>query len=310
MHTINFKNSNSRYPLSTDTLEFMQQQIHLAYGLASLYGENYIIRQSTASADGLIVIKGELMPLFGTPQNYIAVRQRSTKIEAAGLTFADARIERGATYTNFALGTYYRTTDFPVMQPIADHLVPKGVINMWSGSLSDIPYGWALCDGTNGTPDLRGRFIVGYNPNDTDYNAIGKTGGAKLVTLTTSQMPSHSHGGTLTSSSNGNHVHSVNDYYFSESNNQVSGVNGREMLNSNTIGSNSTDYDNKFLYYKTHNTNSNGSHTHSVTLTSQGNNQPHENRPPYYTLAYIMKIISPQDVSSEKSAKVYKVYKV
>ncbi len=293
MNAALFKNTNNRYPLSTDTLEFMQQQIHLVYTLASLYGENYIIRQSTASADGLIVIKGELMPLFGTPQNYIAVRQRSTKIEAAGLTFADARIERGATYTNFALGTYYRTTDFPVMQPIADHLVPKGVINMWSGSLSDIPYGWALCDGTNGTPDLRGRFIVGYNPNDTDYNAIGKTGGAKLVTLTTSQMPPHDHGGKLTTTSNGNHVHSVDDYYFSESNSQFKGVDGKYDLGqkNETIGSNSTDYDNRYLYYKTHYTLSNGTHNHSVTLTSQGDNKPHENRPPYYTLAYIMKII-------------------
>ena len=291
MNTANFKNSNSRYPLSTDTLEFMQQQIHLTYGLASLYGENYIIRQSTANADGLIVIKGELMPLKGTPQTRICINQKNSNIEAAGLTFADARIERYAFYTRLATATSYSAANFPVMQPIANHLVPKGVINMWSGSPTSLPYGWALCDGSNGTPDLRGRFIVGYNPNDTDYNAIGRTGGAKLVTLTTSHMPAHNHGGTFTTSSNGSHVHSVNDYYFSESNNQVSGVNGRETLSNNTIGSNSTDYDNRYLYYKTHNTNSNGSHTHTVALTSQGSNAPHENRPPYYTLAYIMKII-------------------
>ena len=291
MNTANFKNSNSRYPLSTDTLEFMQQQIHLAYGLASLYGENYIIRQSTANADGLIVIKGELMPLKGTPQTRIYINQKNSNIEAAGLTFADARIERYAFYTRLATATSCSAANFPVMQPIANHLVPKGVINMWSGSPTSLPYGWALCDGSNGTPDLRGRFIVGYNPNDTDYNAIGRTGGAKLVTLTTSHMPAHNHGGTLTTSSNGNHVHSVNDYYFSESNNQVSGVNGRETLSNDTIGSNRTDYDNKYLYYKTHNTFSSGSHSHTVALTSQGSNAPHENRPPYYTLAYIMKII-------------------
>ncbi len=293
MNAALFKNTNNRYPLSTDTLEFMQQQIHLVYTLASLYGENYIIRQSTASADGLIVIKNELMPLKGTPQKFIKLVVEKTNITAAGLTFANARVKRYAQYASNACVGGYTAASFPVMQPIADHLVPKGVINMWSGSLSDIPYGWALCDGTNGTPDLRGRFIVGYNPNDTDYNAIGKTGGAKLVTLTTSQMPSHSHGGELTTTSNGNHVHSVNDYYFSESNSQFKGVDGKYDLGqkNETIGSNSTDYDNRYLYYKTHNTNSNGSHTHSVTLTSQGDNQPHENRPPYYTLAYIMKII-------------------
>lgn len=128
MNTANFKNNgNSRYPISTDTLEFMQQQIHLAYGLASLYGENYIIRQSTADTDGLIVIKGELMPLKGTPQRYIRVGEQSTDIEAAGLTFAAARVERCAVYTSFALLTFYKTTSFPIMQPIAQHLVaPKG----------------------------------------------------------------------------------------------------------------------------------------------------------------------------------------
>ena len=43
----------------------------------------------------------------------------------------------------------------------AEYGVPRGVIVMWSGSIADIPQGWALCDGTNGTPDLRDRFVVG-----------------------------------------------------------------------------------------------------------------------------------------------------
>lgn len=47
----------------------------------------------------------------------------------------------------------------------------KGVICMWSGAIVDILAGWHLCDGAQGTPDLRDRFIVGagssYNPGDT-----------------------------------------------------------------------------------------------------------------------------------------------
>ena len=45
--------------------------------------------------------------------------------------------------------------------------IPKwrGMISMWSGDVTKIPSGWALCDGTNGTPDLRGRFVLGYNPS-------------------------------------------------------------------------------------------------------------------------------------------------
>ena len=67
--------------------------------------------------------------------------------------------------------------------------VPSGVIVMWSGSAGNIPAGWALCNGSSGTPDLRGRFVLGgggtYNP--------GATGGEEEVTLTKSQIPSHTH---------------------------------------------------------------------------------------------------------------------
>ena len=83
--------------------------------------------------------------------------------------------------------------------------VPGGIITMWSGSITDIPLGWALCDGSNGTPDLRDRFIVGAGG---DYN-VGNTGGANSVTLTVAQMPSHSHSsGTLSTDTSGSHSHS------------------------------------------------------------------------------------------------------
>lgn len=53
-------------------------------------------------------------------------------------------------------------------------LIPSGVILLWSGSAASIPPGWTLCDGFNGTPDLRDRFVVGA---DLTY-AVGATGGA------------------------------------------------------------------------------------------------------------------------------------
>ena len=55
----------------------------------------------------------------------------------------------------------------------ADDGVPKGLISMWSGSIDSIPVGWQLCDGSNGTPDLRNRFIMG-TPDGQDP---GQTGG-------------------------------------------------------------------------------------------------------------------------------------
>jgi hypothetical protein len=57
--------------------------------------------------------------------------------------------------------------------------IPAGLIVMWSGIVA--PSGWALCDGGGGRPDLRGRFIVGYNSGDTDYDLIGETGGSKQI---------------------------------------------------------------------------------------------------------------------------------
>jgi hypothetical protein len=67
--------------------------------------------------------------------------------------------------------------------------VPVGTIVMWSGSIGSIPTGWALCDGTEGTPDLRDRFIVGAG---SGYG-VGAQGGSSSVSLTTSHLPAHHH---------------------------------------------------------------------------------------------------------------------
>ena len=68
----------------------------------------------------------------------------------------------------------------------------QGMIIMWNSTVASIPTGFVLCDGNNGTPDLRGRFIVGHHPSNGDYD-VDDTGGAEDVTLTIAQMPSHKH---------------------------------------------------------------------------------------------------------------------
>ena len=67
--------------------------------------------------------------------------------------------------------------------------VPTGMVMMWSGASSAIPSGYVLCDGSNSTPDLRDRFVVGAG---SSYN-VGNTGGASTVALSTAEMPSHTH---------------------------------------------------------------------------------------------------------------------
>ena len=77
--------------------------------------------------------------------------------------------------------------------------IPAGCILLWSGAANAIPAGFALCSGENGTPDLRGRFVVGAG--NSDY-AVGDTGGAAIEELTYKAQ----HTGTI---SVGNYGYSV-----------------------------------------------------------------------------------------------------
>ena len=135
--------------------------------------------------------------------------------------------------------------------------LPKGAILMWSGDPALLPAGWVLCDGTNDTPDLKGRFIVGYDPNDADYNAPGKSGGEKMHTLTVAETPSHAHSGQTAS-----HTLSLWKTRL------VGGTHGLGAAGKYEVQ--------HFV------------HQHSFTTASQGGGAAHENRPPYYVLAYIM----------------------
>lgn len=166
----------------------------------------------------------------------------------------------------------------------------KGVIVMWSGSADNIPEGWALCDGTNGTPDLRDRFIVGAGGEYT----VGDTGGAKEVTLTTEQMPKHSHTGstnsagahthTGTTNTAGEHTHSYTRY------SGVTRVSQITLVANAWVGTTTANTSSAGAHSHTLNINSAGAHTHTVTTNETGGGQPHENRPPYYALCFIMRV--------------------
>ena len=73
------------------------------------------------------------------------------------------------------------------------YMVPKGAIIIWSGAADRIPEGWALCDGTNGTPDLRGKFVLGAVYETGNQYSVGQSSGEATHTLTVEEMPSHSH---------------------------------------------------------------------------------------------------------------------
>jgi microcystin-dependent protein len=172
-----------------------------------------------------------------------AVTVSSGNIDAAGVVTATKFVGSGADLTGIVS-------------------IPTGVIVMWSGTT--IPSGWALCDGTNSTPDLRNRFIVGANDasktgittqtgpgfNVTtgvidDTYEPGDIGGETSHQLTVAELAAHTH---------------TEQYNVNSS--------GQDQA-----GSGSGDNDN----------------TSTQNSGSTGGNNYHENRPPYYALAFIMK---------------------
>ena len=153
----------------------------------------------------------------------------------------------------------------------AEHYVPTGGIIMWSGSALNIPTGWALCDGTDNTPNLQDRFVVGAGQT----YAVGDTGGANTVALSIANLPAHNHSASSTSTS------TVNDPGHSHT---YQGVNpssgeGRSDRRSQPTNKNTS----------TSTTGITVSTSTSTTIGNTGSGTAHENRPPFYALAYIMK---------------------
>lgn len=154
--------------------------------------------------------------------------------------------------------------------------VPSGVILLWSGSSGTIPSGWYLCDGTNGTPNLVNRFVVGA----TSTYAVGATGGS-----TDAIVVSHTHTGT--SESSGSHSHNVMGSSTVPELKGLSESTARSVAASSSTNSNG--YKTNIGNTSTAIIESAGSHTHTFTTDSTGSSGTNANLPPYYALCYIMK---------------------
>ena len=151
-----------------------------------------------------------------------------------------------------------------------------GTVTAFSGTFEDgfpidkntglVNREWHLCDGTNGTPDLRNRFIYGGDGSNN-----GVTGGEANVTLKVDNIPAHGH--TADVSEDGEHTHTSPTYTGG----------GNDHTNSVSCS-----YSNHTAGTVT--VSSSGKHKHDVTINETGGNQPHNNMPPYYVLAYIMKL--------------------
>jgi microcystin-dependent protein len=179
-------------------------------------------------------------------------------------------------------GTLHATENISTPKEFVGYgTVPKGGIMMWSGVIADIPDGWALCNGQTSnsmlTPDLRGRFVVGYEDrvsppvhSDNAYKTMNNSGGLKDVTLTAAQMPVHTHG-----VNDPGHTHPYNDMYRNEVDESTtsSGLSWNIMRPGMADDARTT-----------------GSRTTGISINNAGSGQAHENRPPYYVLAFIMRV--------------------
>ena len=140
--------------------------------------------------------------------------------------------------------------------------LPRGSIIAYNQTSA--PAGWTLCDGQNGAPDLRGKFIFGNGGS----RGMNSTGGAETVALHEGQMPYHTHGANV---SDPGHRHHMEDGVVSWGDGGVwwgyRGGNGRPNPRTNVEKTGI-----------------------SVGISHTGGNQAHENMPPFYVLTYIMKL--------------------
>lgn len=159
---------------------------------------------------------------------------------------------------------------------------PTGIIKLWSGTIATIPAGYAICDGTNGTPDLRSVFVLGAGERTEDPDP-GDTGGS--LELTTEEAGEHDHGGdtggtAITVAQMPNHDHNLGGIaLYREPKNEASNFgpdydppdnDGRTITAQGEGGNQAHD----------HPISEDGIHTHTIT----------DARPPWYALAYIMKL--------------------
>ena len=312
MNTQHFtENGNQKFPLTTQALEFMQQQIFLAYQFSAAIGQNIILRQSSATTQGLVIFYNELLPLTGTPAQYIQVVQNTEQLIVEGKYAGNIRTTRTAQYTDTPTGQYKLASEFNTIQnlnqitqqltQLQQHKLPAGTIIDWSGTCNaqQIPYGFVPCGqfgnqlttdqqlddeiqawrqlygnaititrtGTdnkyiriqqvNGitVPDLTDRFIVQAGHN---YN-LHDTGGTDQHQLTIAELPAHNH--------------TLNVY-----NDDWSGAGGSGS-GPGLLGTDSPTRNEVNTY--------NG----QPIINQTGSNTPHENRPPYYALVKLIKII-------------------
>ena len=321
---------NSAFPIDCETLATLQSNAKKFAATALIAGCERLIltgcqQSGTVRKEGYVFIVNPDNPLTGEilfhpeqpAKDHCYIKESPVDVTADGTDYPAAYTERSleeglvegawlwSSFTriedisNAALKDSLNTVNNALNQKIeslknnAQYTFVRGMILMWSGKgEKTIPSGWALCDGktyqidgeTVKTPDLRDKFVMGakYEPSGSDelgtFLNVGTTGGEASVTLTVEQMPTHSHTGTT-----GSGLTSL-PYLHKPLN-----TTGWPQ-NCEATGNGSNNGNGKEAYWRGNGDIAMFSHTHSLTTANAGGGQAHENRPPYYVLAFIMKL--------------------
>jgi hypothetical protein len=241
-------------------------QIDKPYIIANGLADTVTVKNTTGT--GVAVPAGKSMWVFNNGTNVVEVITH-TPVSSGGtgaytLTANNVILGNGTSAVQFVapgtsgnLLTSNGTTWASAAPPTS---FVTGMIILWSGSIASVPSGWALCDGTSGTPDLRNRFIVGAG---STY-AVAATGGSADAIVV-----SHTHTATSTVTDPG---HNHTQFSTGPKNNSFdSGT----FVGNDQSGPTST--------------NTTGI-TVATTNSSTGSSGTNANLPPYYALAYIMKL--------------------
>ena len=282
-------NSNIKYNPSTNTLSAINIAGNSTAVNLNVTG-NLTVGGQLKDGDGNFGTAGQVLRSDGTNTEWVNTGSLAAGAAAeVGVSAATANANHFITMVDTASGnenirvdtdlTYNPSTNTLNVPNISGNgsglsgieAFVTGMIILWSGAADAIPTGFVLCNGSNSTPDLRGRFVVGYSNTDGDYD-VGDAGGSKQVTLSESQLPSHNHSASSSVSDPG-HAHSYIDQYVVINNGYrpwPANNNDCAQRNINT-GSQTTGI------------------SVSTTIGNTGSGSAIENRPPYYALCYIMK---------------------
>ncbi len=218
-----------QFPMSSETLDFMQQMMLMVTKLTNLGGVNYILSGCEEIGNnvnlGFVVINGEILPFAGgTKATYVVIVETKDSVQVFGEVYSELYTNRIVTFGTgagqLAWSDFKRVPNLLALDANkADKadLSPVGSVVIWSGTIANVPAKWKICDGSQlnvadyptlfgvignayggntssfNLPNLSGRTVFGYKSSETEFDTIGKTGGEKTHTLTVEEIPSHAH---------------------------------------------------------------------------------------------------------------------